>query len=175
MVINSKLWQKIFLFSVGLTAGAMFCMKLIESDLIHNGKIFSILGLEISYPKEKVAEILSGIDDKTRTVLRYHLSFDFAFMAGIFPLIASLNMMARQKQTGRFIRILLLFMALAQLLAWSLDIVENIYLLKWLHGQSMGGDFDLFHFVVYTKWILAVTGFLVGLFFILKKSKKTIF
>ena len=175
MVINSKFWQKIFLFSVGLTTGAMFCMKWIESDLMHNGKIFSILGLEISYPKEKVVEIVTGIDEKTRTVLRYHLSFDFVFMAGVFPLIASLNMMARQKQTGRLIRILLLIAAFAQLLAWVLDIIENSFMLKWLHGQPVGTEFGLFHFVVATKWLLAISGLLMGMFFLLKKSKKTIF
>lgn len=175
MVIESKFWKKVFLFCAGLTAGAMFCMKWIESDLLYNGKDFTILGLEISYPKEKVAEILTGIDEKTRTILGYHLSFDFAFMAGIFPAIASINMMARRKQTGNFVRKLLLAISIAQILAWSFDITENSYLLRWLQGQSIGTDFGLFHFFVFTKWILAIIGFLTGLVFLFKKSRKTIF
>lgn len=175
MVTSSKFWQKIFLFSAGLTAGAMFCMKWMEGDLVYNGKIFSILGLEISYSKEKVLEIFAGIDEKTRTILKYHLSFDFAFMAGVFPLIASLNMMARQKHAGLFIRKILLGAAITQLLAWLLDIIENTCMLRWLHGEAVGSQFGIFHFVVATKWLLAVSGAILAVYFLLKKSRKTIF
>ncbi len=175
MEIGSKFWRKIFLVCAGLTLGAMFCMKWIEKDLLYNGKIFSVLGLEISYPKEKVTEILTGIDDKTKTIVGYHLSFDFAFMAGVFPLIAAINMLARQKQTWKYVRKLLLFLAFAQILAWAFDITENSYLRRWLQGQPIGSDFVLFHFFVFTKWILAIIGLLTGLFFLFKKSGKTIF
>ena len=90
-------WNKLFLFCLGLFIAGAFSMKWIESDLIYKGETISIFGLELFYPKEKIIEIFSGIDDKVRTILSYHLSFDFIFMAGAYPGIACLCMMAVQK------------------------------------------------------------------------------
>ncbi len=53
--------QKLFLFCLGLFAGTAFCMKWMESDFVHNGSLFTIIGLEISYSKEKIISILSWI------------------------------------------------------------------------------------------------------------------
>src|SRR4030095_14205569 len=90
-------WQRLFLFCLGLFMAGAFAMKWMENDLIYNGEKISIFGLELFYPKEKITEIFSGINDKVRTILNYHLSFDFIFMAGCYPGIASLCMMAAEK------------------------------------------------------------------------------
>src|SRR5687768_17811095 len=45
----------------------------------------SIFGLEFFYSKEKIIEIFSGIDARIKTILGYHLYFDFIFMAGVYP------------------------------------------------------------------------------------------
>jgi hypothetical protein len=125
-----KKWQKLFLWSFGLFAGTAFCMKWMEKDFIENGQPFTIIGLEISYSKEKIVSILSGIDEKVKTILRYHLSFDFLFMAGVYPGIASLCMIVRNKFRTRSVKNLLLTFAVLQTAAWGCDIYENICLLQ---------------------------------------------
>ncbi len=42
---------------------------------------------------------MTGLDDHVRTILGYHLHFDFVFMPGVFPGIAALCMMAGEKAT----------------------------------------------------------------------------
>ena len=171
MTNNYKLWQKLFLFFFGLFAGTAFCMKWMEGDLLQNGQKFTVIGLEISYPKEKVAAILAGLDEHVKTILRYHLSFDFVFMAGVYPGIAALCMMARYKLTGTGIRKILLAFALLQILAWGCDIFENYCLLKWIKDPLIGNDFNSYHVVVYAKWILALTGALFAVPLALRKRK----
>ncbi|MBK6935789.1 MAG: hypothetical protein IPH18_02065 [Chitinophagaceae bacterium] len=150
-------------------------MKLLEEDFLFQNSTFSIIGLEITYPKAKVAEILAGIDDHVKKILLYHLYIDFAFMAGIFPGIASLSMLARKKYTSSILRKLLLITAFSQFVAWAFDITENLYLIKWTSGHEIGPDFSFYHAVVTSKWIIAIAGFMVGIFFLLKKQRKTIF
>jgi len=171
MTNNYKLWQKLFLFSFGLFAGTAFCMKWMEGDFLQNGQKFTIIGLEISYPKEQVASILAGLDDHVKTILRYHLSFDFAFMAGVYPGIAALCMMARHKLTSAGIRKFLLALALLQMLAWACDIFENYCLLKWLNDPVTGIDFNFYHLVVSAKWIIALTGALFAIPLAMRKRK----
>ena len=78
-------WKKLFIFCLGLAMASAFCMKWMESDFWVGDEKFDILGLELFYPAKKVAAILSGIDPHVKTILGYHLSFDFAFMAGVYP------------------------------------------------------------------------------------------
>ena len=40
-----KKWQKIFLFCLGISIAAGFCMKWMESDLVANNEVFTIIGL----------------------------------------------------------------------------------------------------------------------------------
>ncbi|MGH2552957.1 MAG: hypothetical protein ACRDEB_04530 [Chitinophagaceae bacterium] len=146
-------------------------MKWIEGDLVQNGHQFTVIGLEVSYPKEKVASILSGLDDHVRMILRYHLNFDFAFMAGVYPGIIAICMMARGKCSGNILRKILLLLALLQFVSWGCDIFENCYLLKWIRNPEIGNEFSLYHFIVFTKWILALTGALVAIPLALRKGK----
>ena len=97
MNLNYNHWKRLFLLASGLVIGTAFCMKWMEADFFINGGKFTILGLELFYSKEKLAVILNSIDEHIKTILRYHLVFDFAFMAGVYPAIASLCMIAGEK------------------------------------------------------------------------------
>lgn len=159
---NNKRWNKLFLFCLGLFVASAFCMKWMESGFIHNGALFTIIGLEISYPKEQVIAILSGLSPVPKTLLRNHLVFDFVFMAGVYPGIACLCMIARNRLSQQFGKRLLFSVALMQLLAWACDIIENYFLLKWINAPVIGNDFPLYHTLVYIKWFLAMSGILIA-------------
>ncbi len=171
MIYNHKTWKGVFLFSLGLFTATAFCMKWMEGDFLQNGQKFTIIGLEISYTKEKVAGILAGLDEHIKTILRYHLSFDFVFMAGVYPGIAALCMMARDRSAGVLIRKILLAFALLQMVAWGCDIFENCYLLKWIKNPVIGNEFDFYHIIVYAKWGIALTGALFAIPIALRKRK----
>ncbi len=138
-------------------------MKWMESDLVYKNEQISIFGLELFYPKEKIIEIFTGIDDKVKTILSYHLSFDFIFMAGCFPGIACLCMMAAGRVNAKKIKRILFALAFLQLIAWAFDVVENYYLLKWLKNPVIGEEFGFYHIVVYSKWIIAITSVLFAI------------
>ncbi len=165
MIQSKKGWQKLFLFCLGLFLGTAFCMKWMEGDFVSNGRLFTIIGLEISYPKEKVVSVLAGLDDKVRTILRYHLWFDFAFMAGVYPGIAALCMMTVGKVTKNGIKKILVVLAFMQLVAWGCDIYENILLLRWVSYPVIGNEFGFYHFIVALKWVFALAGVLTAVVF----------
>lgn len=156
-------WQKLFLFCLGLFIAGAFAMKWMESDLLYNNENISIFALELFYPKEKIVEIFFGISDKVKTILGYHLSFDFIFMAGCYPGIACLCMMAAKKASRKSIKSILFMLAFLQIIGWTFDVVENYYLLKWLKTPLIGDEFDFYHVVVYSKWIIALTGALLAI------------
>lgn len=171
MITNYKRWQKIFMYCLGLFAGTAFCMKWMEGDFWQNGQKFTIIGLEITNTKEEVMAILSGLDGHVRTILRYHLSFDFAFMAGVYPGIAALCMMAREKSVNKLVRKILLIAAALQIIAGGCDIAENYFLFKWVKNPAIGGEFGGYHFIVALKWIIALSGALLAIPFSIKKSR----
>lgn len=138
-------------------------MKWMEPDLIYKNEKISIFGLELFYPKEKVIEIFSGIGDKVQTILGYHLSFDFIFMAGVYPGIACLCMMALGKVSSNGFRKFLFVLACFQFFAWTFDVIENFYLLKWLKQPVIGNEFGFYHGVVYSKWIIALSAALISI------------
>lgn len=173
MNLSYNWWKKLFLFGLGLFAGTAFCMKWMESDFLINGEKFTIPGLELFYTKEKVMSLLSGLDGHVKTILSYHLYFDFAFMAGVYPGIAALCMMAREKLSAGVLKKLLLVLATIQLIAWVSDIAENLFLLKWIKHPVIGNEFDSYHFIVIVKWLIALTGvfFSVPVLFLRRKMK----
>ena len=156
-------WQRLFLFCLGLFIAGAFAMKWMESDLLFNNQKISIFGLELFYPKEKIVEIFSGISDKVKTILGYHLSFDFIFMAGCYPGIACLSMMASAKVDSKNLKGILFILAFLQIFGWTFDVIENYYLLKWLKNPVIGDEFDFYHVIVYSKWIIALTGALLAI------------
>jgi hypothetical protein len=157
-------WQKLFLFCLGLFIAGAFAMKWMENDLLFNNEKISIFGLELFYPKEKIVEIFSGISDKVKTILSYHLSFDFIFMAGCYPGIACLCMMASAKVNSKNLKRILFILAFLQIFGWTFDVIENYYLLKWLKTPVIGDEFGFYHVVVYSKWAIALTAVLIALF-----------
>lgn len=163
MIFSYKGWKQLFLICLGLFAGTAFCMKWMEADFIYNDSTFTIIGLEISYPEEKVREILSGLDYRVHTILSYHLYFDFAFMAGVYPGIAALCMMARDKVKNKVVKRLLLMLACLQVVALGCDIAENRYLLTWLNKPVNGNEFQFYHIIVFIKWAIALAGALLAI------------
>ena len=170
MAINQKQWTNLFRFCLGVFLGTAFCMKWMESDFVSQGQPFTIIGLEISYPAEKITAIMSGLDPRVHTILGYHLYFDFAFMVGVYPGIAALCMMAGSRLNKGGLRNGLLILAGLQLLGWACDIYENKCLLKWLNGR-VAGDLSLYHWVVRIKWAIALSGALVSILVYLFSKK----
>jgi hypothetical protein len=145
-------------------------MKWMENDLLLNGELFTVIGLEVAYSKEKIISILSGIDGHVKTILGYHLCFDFIFMTGVYPGIAALCMMAREKRKNEGLKKILLVAAMLQLIAWGCDIAENLYLLRWLNDPVIGNEFLLYHIVVYVKWGLALAAVFIAIPLVIKKA-----
>jgi hypothetical protein len=173
MNVSDKQWKNLFLVCLGLFIGGAFCMKWMEGDFLVNGEKFTIMGLELFYSKEKVMAVLGSLDDHVKTILNYHLHFDFAFMVGVFPGIAALCMMARGKLRSSVFKKILFLLSILQLAAWAGDIYENLSLIKWLKEPVIGNEFSLYHFIVAAKWIIALTGALVSggvLLFLRKKN-----
>ncbi len=90
-------------------------------------------------------------------------------MAGIYPCIASLCMMVREKISRKNIQNILFALAMLQPVAWVFDIVENSYLLNWIEKPEIGEEFSIYHNIVAGKWLIALIGvFSAGIFWLLK-------
>lgn len=150
-------WNKLFMLCLGLFIGGFFGMRLLEDDLIFNEAKFSVIGLELFYSKERIIEIFTSIGDQVRTILGYHLTYDFVFMAGCYPGIVCLCMIAAKRIDSKTLRRILLILAFLQLIPWLFDVIENYLLLKWLYHPVIGDEFGFYHLVVYSKWIIAVS------------------
>jgi hypothetical protein len=173
MISSHNRWKKLFLFCLGLTIGTAFCMKWMESDMYVNDKLFTIMGLELFYPRRQVVDILSALQPREATILRYHLNFDFAFMAGVYPGIIALCMMARHKFEPGGWRRFFLFLASMQLVAWGCDIVENCYLLNWINSRgAVPASLTFYHVIVSVKWIIALVAALIAIPVVIWKRKK---
>ena len=173
MIKTYNSWLKLFLLCLGLAIAAAFCMKWMEKDLYHQGSLFTILGMEFSYSIEKLEWLSAGISPHVKALLRYLLYFDFIFMVGVFPGIASLCMIARYKTSIKIFRKLLYVMAALQTLAWGLDIFENLTLLTLLDTNNIDKEiYGWFHLAVWTKWVIAISAVLLSLPFIFQKIKK---
>ena len=172
MVLSQKQWRNYFLFSLGVFLGTTFCMKWLETRFYYQGELFTIIGLEISYPAERVMDILYQSGAAEQTLLKAHLFFDFVFMAGAYGGILSLLMMARSRLHSQWFSKVLGILAVGQLIAWGCDIRENMYLLDWLrHKPDLRPYFSTYHFVVIVKWVLALSGSLLSIPVLLLKRK----
>ena len=167
-----KIWFRLFLFCSGLLLASAFSMKWMEPDFLLNEKLFTIIQLEFSLSKTEMLFLVTHIDDKVRLLLNNHLVYDFVFMAGVYPTIACLCMMVRDKVNSSAIRKILSFFAFIQILAWFADILENIYLMQWINQQSVNDLYDHFHIIVWAKWLMAVGGlFVAGIAFLFFRKK----
>ena len=173
MSANVFSWKNLFFFCLGLFLASMFCMKWIESDFISNGKLFTIIDLELNLDRQALVNLLSGLDDKTKTVVSYHLHFDFAFMAGVFPGMACICMIVRNNCRNSFFCSMLWLFALLQFVAWSFDIYENTHLLKWLNDPQSTDTLSFFHTLVRLKFIFAFGALIISLIAFLFFRKKS--
>ena len=164
-------WQMLFALCAGLFIASTFVMKWIESDLVFEGKLISILGLEFFYSKDTIESIFGGITPEVRRLLGYHLYFDFIFMMGCFPGIAALCMIVFHRSGSDLWKRILMTLAVLQVIAWACDVAENIMLIRWLSETSVRHSMSLFRFLVFTKWIIAVTGFLVAIVGLMLRRK----
>jgi len=164
VILSYKGWRNWFLFCLGLFIGTAFCMKWLETRFYYQGELFTIIGLEISYPAARVMDILYHLDPAIQPLLKAHLYFDYVFMAGAYGGIASLCMMARYKAKKALLRNILLVLACLQLVAWGCDIRENGFLLHWLSEKpDISSSFTIYHIYVIIKWSLALTGALLSI------------
>lgn len=173
MSANDFSWKKLFFLCLGLTLASMFCMKWIEPEFISDGKLFTIIDLELNLDRRALINLLSSLDDKTKTIVGYHLHFDFAFMAGVFPGLACICMMMRNKCRNNIMGSLLWLFALLQFVAWSFDIYENVHLIKWLNEPASVDGLDLFHLLVRLKFIFAFGALVMALVTFLFFRKKS--
>jgi hypothetical protein len=157
-----KRWRGLFLFCAGLTIAATFIMEWLADDFWLNDKKFSIIGLELFYSKKEVINVLTQIKEPAAIALNYQLIFDFVFMAGVYPCIASLCMMARERVTNNLVQTSLFALAMLQPVAWAFDIIENSYLLGWLSKPEIGDEFSIYHNIVAMKWVIALLGFVLS-------------
>jgi hypothetical protein len=152
-------------------------MKWIESAFINNGKPFSIMDLELYLGKDELQQLLQGLDDKTKTILNYHLHFDFFFMMGVFAGIACICMLTRERlgKEREMMRSMLVVAAALQLVAWSCDIYENTHLIQWLNAPATVNGIEFYHLLVRTKFILALSGIIIaGLAFLISLKKSAV-
>lgn len=171
MSLSYHHWKKLLLFAAGLFIGTAVCMKWIEGEFSVNGEKFTILGLELFYEKRKLLQIFSGLDSHVKALLQYHLYFDFAFMAGAYPGITALCMMAREKLASIPLKRIITIIAWIQLLAWVFDCIENYYLLSWVERPEIGIELWLYHLIVAAKWVIALGGVLLSVPIILRRNK----
>ena len=66
---------------------------------------------------------------------------------------------------------MLFFLAALQTIAWVLDIKENWTLLAWVERPVIS-EFEVFHFIVATKWIIALTGALAAIIVLLLNRRQ---
>ena len=167
-------WKKLFYFCLGLLLASGFCMKWIEDEFISNGKLFTVFDLELFLDKAGLEKIFKGMELNAKMMVDNHLHFDFFFMAGVFPGIACICMLVRERinKNKKLIRSVFFVIASLQLAAWSFDIYENLHLIKWLKNPETIDHIDLYHLLVRSKFIIIISGIILSaLAFIFFKSK----
>ena len=160
-------WRSLFLFCFGIAVATMFIMEWLAGDFWVNDQKFSILGLELFYSKRHVLDVLTQIKQPAKIALNYQLVFDFVFMTGIYPAIASLCMMTRENLKIAVWRNILFALAMLQPVAWAFDITENIFLLSWIDKPAIGDEFSTYHNIVSAKWLIALAGALTAIMMLL--------
>ncbi|HEY9176058.1 MAG TPA: hypothetical protein VIN07_00140 [Flavipsychrobacter sp.] len=128
---------------------------------------FTIFDLEFTATPGELATLIRGIDKledkvqsgKVKKALRLHLFTDFLFMFCVYPGIAMLCIKTASKMAG-IGEVIFLGLAIAQIFAWLLDIIENIYLLNKLRKPEISTlrVHRLYKRLVITKWGIAISG-----------------
>lgn len=134
---------------------------------------FTIFDLEFTATPAELSGLIKGIDKlgdatwsaKVKKALRLHLLTDFLFMFCVYPGIAMLCIKTASKMTG-IGEVLFLGLAIAQILAWLFDIIENLYLLNKLRQPEVSTlkVHLMYKRLVMTKWGIAITGAICSVF-----------
>ena len=153
---------------------SLWMAKVAKHFVLPSSKHFSIFDLELP-PSEKSFTILLqdiGKDAEARKSLKQHLLIDFLFMPAAYLGIALLCFKTSLKMAsiGKW---LFLILAAAQLIAWLLDVIENIYLWRKVSKPPVGlpetntektKAYTSFQFIVKTKFTIAFTGTVCSVF-----------
>ena len=133
---------------------------------------FSIMDLEFPASPRELTNIINGIyqlpsnrSEKTLRFVKAHLYTDFLFMPFAYGsiFIACIKVSEKMYSFGHIV-----FVALAwlQILAWLLDVVENIYLLNKLKPTAIPSQESVhkaYQTLQVVKWGIALTGAICSL------------
>jgi hypothetical protein len=160
-----------FVVLVGIALLTSIAMSVLAKKFrTHYGvtRKFSITDLEFPSSRRDYHKIINGIyrlpdSAKILSALRGNLLVDFLFMPAIYGLIFILCMSVSTKMESRWGEFGFQLFAWLQLLAWLLDMIENIYMLSHLKEVKMDQTFKdapmrAFKYMVHTKWIIALLG-----------------
>ncbi len=153
-----------------------------------SGRIFDVMEFELPGSAEQLTALIQlWQDPPARTFVLQQLYIDFFFMVFLFPAIACLcfwgaELVEKLYLQGNFTRNavtrLLHLIGYAQFAALLFDISENIRLIQFIQNGA-AADIFLFETLVRLKFVLAISGILVGLstvlistFFLAKRKKR---
>ena len=83
-------------------------------------------------------------------------------MAGVFPGIAAICILTRERIEKKMIRSILFLIAFLQLAACGFDIYENLHLIKWMNNPASIDNIDFYHLLVRLKFIIAFSGIVIA-------------
>jgi hypothetical protein len=135
-------------------------------------KPFSIFDLEFPLSKQALVNLIIGINELpgnqpviVKKALRAQLYTDFLFMPGIYLFIFLICMKLAIK-IENYSGYIFAILAFLQLLAWVLDIVENIFLLGKINNPVEPSVliFKAYQLLEITKWGSACLGAFCGIF-----------
>jgi hypothetical protein len=137
-------------------------------------KKFSMLELQFPSSPAELSSVLSGIDDvpqlpppgpvEIKGALRGQLFVDFLFMPAAYCGIFLLCIISAHRIDG-WIGYFFIFAGWLQLVAWILDILENIFLLSKLRKPTPPGDltFNTYQWLEGFKWGISLISLFLAL------------
>jgi hypothetical protein len=137
-----------------------------QSFLKTNGDKFSIMDFELPKSKAYVEQLIKDFGDNTKVNVIKSLNDDYVFMIGAYPGIALMCYKAMDYTYKNWLFALTVIAAL-QIIAWIFDIVENIYIRQWIEGVEIRVSLGWFKAMVWSKFVIAITGALLSIFIFL--------
>lgn len=169
--------KTLFALVLFITLAANAWMAFVGRDFkLSDGSRFSIMNMELPQSGDSLQAMMANLAPGTKEAVLKQLNIDYIFMAGCYPAIAILCLIAIRRiaqinilqkdlnktQTGALWKNLLMALAIMQLAAWGLDVWENAQTEHWLHASRIDGNIIFFKARVYTKFGLAFAGFLTS-------------
>ena len=178
--------KTLFALLLLITVAATGLMSRIARDFkLQDGGKFSIMHLELPQSKEGINLLMAAFAPGTQKAVLNQLNADYIFMAGCYPgivvlcliairRITNLNALQKdldKKQTGKEWKKLLLALAILQLFAWGLDVWENAQLESWLQAGAADDNIGFFKARTYLKFGIGFAGFFTAAFLLLLTMK----